>query len=865
MLQWIQFSAAAFAIAGLVFAIGPVLIHLLNRRRFRVVQWAAMDFLREALQRNRRILQFRDLLLLLMRCAAIILFGLALAQPYLSVKEEEYDSSQPLHAVLVIDNSMSMGYVEEGQDISLLGRAKDRAAQFIDDLPRGSQISIVPLCGSVVPISLDPYRNREDAVEALQRIDVVDRAGNLELAANQARRAGDAGPQLAKRNVFFSDQQKINLREKYTEEDVDQMPPMQLVDVSVGEPENTWIAGVEVQDGVADVVTPATLIVRIGHLAPDEPGRVGSEPPKRLPVTLSVDGVDVNTKIVNLEPGVRAREVTFRHTFDSVQPDPGRPVFMPVKVSIPPDRLAADDEYHFTVPVVAALPVVFLDELSPADEDPIKGQIGETFHLRRLLAPVTGQQDATDQLVQIRHANMDAVAPDVLMEMIRDARLVVIGGVESPSKDAVGVLREYVQQGGQLLIAAGGRFNPELWNAVAWNEGAGILPAPLLPTPLGTTLADARESTELFGLDNTDRALLFHDYFLLADNSPQQLVAMYDEPLFSKAVQCDVSEETVEKFIEAEQQRLRENFESLKKANRRDEPGSDQDDNGPTDEPGDGDGQQEDWRPWQAIRPQWITFAQEGPDVYDTPLPDVPAKRDQRLRQLAEQTGFRVVARLNNGLPYLVERPIGRGRVLFVASSVSPEWNTLPKTYAMAVFDRILRSMIESTLPRHNYPPAEEIEYAVGGDRNIEFALYRPGRELTAEAVDAGFVGAEKRAVTIPNALTRGVYQLNAYSPVNGGRSSEGRKLLWKTYFAVNGPPHESDLTPMTEKEFQALQLGDRLGWVGLGDTISLAGSQVRGQNWWIFLIIVVLLLLFVELLLLGWPVFWQKQEEAVQ
>jgi hypothetical protein len=157
----------------------------------------------------------------------------------------------------------------------------------------------------------------------------------------------------------------------------------------------------------------------------------------------------------------------------------------------------------------------------------------------------------------------------------------------------------------------------------------------------------------------------------------------------------------------------------------------------------------------------------------------------------------------------------------------------------------------------------EEIEYSVGGDRNIEFDLYRPGRELTAEAVDAGFVGAETRAVTIPNALTRGVYQLNAYSLDNGGGGEEGRKLLWKTHFAVNGPPQESDLTPLTGEQFKARQMGERLRWVGLGDTISLAGSRVRGQNWWILLILAVLLLLLVELLLLGWPVFWQKQEEA--
>ena len=37
-------GSGVFALAGLIAAAGPVLIHLLNRRRFRVLNWAAMDF-----------------------------------------------------------------------------------------------------------------------------------------------------------------------------------------------------------------------------------------------------------------------------------------------------------------------------------------------------------------------------------------------------------------------------------------------------------------------------------------------------------------------------------------------------------------------------------------------------------------------------------------------------------------------------------------------------------------------------------------------------------------------------------------------------------------------------------------------------
>ncbi len=37
-----SFLVSAFAIGGLIAALGPIVIHLLNRRRYRVIEWAAM-------------------------------------------------------------------------------------------------------------------------------------------------------------------------------------------------------------------------------------------------------------------------------------------------------------------------------------------------------------------------------------------------------------------------------------------------------------------------------------------------------------------------------------------------------------------------------------------------------------------------------------------------------------------------------------------------------------------------------------------------------------------------------------------------------------------------------------------------------
>ena len=57
----------------------PIIIHLLNRRRFKVVQWAAMDYLLKAMRRNRKRMKFEQWLLLATRCTLILLFFLGFA------------------------------------------------------------------------------------------------------------------------------------------------------------------------------------------------------------------------------------------------------------------------------------------------------------------------------------------------------------------------------------------------------------------------------------------------------------------------------------------------------------------------------------------------------------------------------------------------------------------------------------------------------------------------------------------------------------------------------------------------------------------------------------------------------------------
>ena len=127
----------------------------------------------------------------------------------------------------------------------------------------------------------------------------------------------------------------------------------------------------------------------------------------------------------------------FSHQFD-VPVEPGEPVFVAATVALAPDQLPGDDARHLAVPVVAALPVMFVDQYGATGEDPNKNRYGETFHLRRLLAPLSSRTDSVRQLISIRHVTPDQVE----RQYLEDCRLVVVAGIENPAS-LTPLLREY--------------------------------------------------------------------------------------------------------------------------------------------------------------------------------------------------------------------------------------------------------------------------------------------------------------------------------------------------------------------------------------------------------------------------------------
>src|SRR5918998_1918815 len=128
------FVTWGFVAAGVAAMAIPIIIHILNRRRFKTVTWAAMEFLLRAMRKNRRRLRFEQWVLLATRCLLLVLLGMALARPLgCAALPQVAGGDRTGMSVFVIDNSGSMAYSTGRPDAPHhLAAAKNLAKAIVD-------------------------------------------------------------------------------------------------------------------------------------------------------------------------------------------------------------------------------------------------------------------------------------------------------------------------------------------------------------------------------------------------------------------------------------------------------------------------------------------------------------------------------------------------------------------------------------------------------------------------------------------------------------------------------------------------------------------------------------------------------------
>ncbi len=145
----------------------PIIIHLFNFRRYKVVYFTNVHLLRELKKDNQSKTNLREWLILLSRILLIVFLVLAFAEPILLDSSTVKNNAQNTDLIIIIDNSFSMS--AEGREGILLEQAKNKTLNIISAYPASTKVMLLTSDLSAKQLI---YKTKEESVSELSQIKV---------------------------------------------------------------------------------------------------------------------------------------------------------------------------------------------------------------------------------------------------------------------------------------------------------------------------------------------------------------------------------------------------------------------------------------------------------------------------------------------------------------------------------------------------------------------------------------------------------------------------------------------------------------------------------------------------------------------
>ena len=398
----LSFLSPLFLIGALAVAI-PIVLHLFRRRNDPVVPFGALRFVRQLPIEQARRRRLQDLLLLALRVAAIALLAASFARPYLASAVTATDDGV---TVVAVDVSGSMS------DPTRFARARALAEQAVADAPAADRVAVIRFAARADAV-VEPTADRSAARQAIARLEPSFAPTRYHVATARALEMIGAS---AGRIVLVTDLQSSG----WTAADAAALPArVSLAVRDVGPmPPNAGITALD--------RTPDGLRV----------GLTSTGPAREVEVQLSVDGAPPARMRASL-PADGKSAVTFK--------SPATRGAVSARLAAP-DGVSADDQRWLVLdPRARSRAVVIASPGADADD---------AVYVRRALE-AADQPHAWD--VTVRTA--DRLRGDADLSGMAVAIVVGTSGLDRRGAEA---LRQFVEQGGGLLLAPGPSVNVDL-------------------------------------------------------------------------------------------------------------------------------------------------------------------------------------------------------------------------------------------------------------------------------------------------------------------------------------------------------------------------------------------------------------------
>jgi hypothetical protein len=443
-----------FLMWGALLGAIPLIIHLLNRRRFRRVEWAPMHYLRLTIQRNRKRIQLEQLILLLLRIMLPVLLFFFLARPIINPTglEQWLGSGGRSSQVVLIDDSMSMGY--SAGDSPAFQRALQAASGLLASIRPQDHCTVVTTSAPRAPVIHDVEGSRRDEISAavssvpltathaawpavLEGVDEVLKSctyptRQLTILTDLRKSGWDASTQAISRQWG---EQKVRVR---------------IVDVGSDDTRNVSLEGL--------VATDRTILAG----APSNwDAVIRNDSPRTLTNSKAILRIDEKPTEVLL-PEIAAHE---RARVPLAVPFPGSGPHE-LSLQLPEDELPGDNTRWVAVPVKDSLLIRLVDG------EPSSQPFGSEVDY--LAAPLSIGIGAAE-------AWRVEVVPDqdFLSQRLDPADVLVLANVAAPTIEQSERLNRLVKAGLGLLIFTGGKLDVGLYNDLFYRPNDRVLPFPM--------------------------------------------------------------------------------------------------------------------------------------------------------------------------------------------------------------------------------------------------------------------------------------------------------------------------------------------------------------------------------------------------
>lgn len=427
---------------GTVLIAVPIIIHLVMRRKPKLLIFPALQFLQQRRKTNLRKLRLRHLLLLLMRVLLVALAALALARPLASNLPGQLAVGSPLAVLLVFDTSASMECKVEGK--TRLDAAKEQAQTFLRSLPSGSEVAVLDSAENVS----GRFISAGEAEKLVENRRLQSHNRPVTAVLDEALRLVERTvPKLPTLLCVFSDRTNASwdknavgtflLPQKQAVEAKLQRP-LNLIyyDLSAPEPRNLSITGLSVR--------PAS----ISNATPLEELRFGVPNRELLQIVATVQSTNLAVKneawlyIDGKSEPISKMALSFTNAPNQIETK--TVVFPPMEMKeavlqgrialASPDALESDNVRYWTLVAPQRRVLILTDEPNDAED----------------------WRDALETL-RILPMNCDVKKPaDVPTGLIPDDyQAVCLFNVKEPSQQLWEILQRYVQQGGGLVVLPG--------------------------------------------------------------------------------------------------------------------------------------------------------------------------------------------------------------------------------------------------------------------------------------------------------------------------------------------------------------------------------------------------------------------------